>query len=138
MVAVVRFLANGLHGRVARLLGKATVPISDDGLAWIGRTTSSLAAENTDLLLSRSGFGYWCAAAVAVERIRGSLWIKGKLLVCWGAKARPGLLLGSPAWCRFAARRGCCCCCPDLQEGRRGCRLQVLQVEGQPQGADLD
>ena len=41
MVAVVRFLANGLHGGVAKTLGKVTVLVSGDGMAWIGRTTSS-------------------------------------------------------------------------------------------------
>ena len=51
-VVVVRFLANGLHGGVAKTLEKATVPISDDGLAWIGRTRCSLAAGG---LLRRSG-----------------------------------------------------------------------------------
>ena len=42
-VAVVSFLAIGLHGRVAKALGKVTVSVSDDGLTWIGRTRCSLA-----------------------------------------------------------------------------------------------
>jgi len=42
--AVVPLFAVGLHGRVAKVLEKATVPLSDDGLAWIGRTRCSLAA----------------------------------------------------------------------------------------------
>ena len=54
MVAVVRFLANGLHGGVAKTLEKVTVLVSGDGLAWIGRTRRSLAAGGADLLLSRS------------------------------------------------------------------------------------
>jgi len=40
-VAAVLFLANGLHGRVAKVLEKATVLVSDDGLAWIRRTACS-------------------------------------------------------------------------------------------------
>ena len=40
-VTVVLFLAVGLQGRVARVLEKATVPVSDDGLAWIRRTRCS-------------------------------------------------------------------------------------------------
>jgi len=40
-VAVVSFLAIGLHGRVAKTLEKVTVSVSDDGLAWIGRTRCS-------------------------------------------------------------------------------------------------
>ena len=40
-VAVVRFLAVGLHRTVARILGKATVSVSDDDLAWIRRTRCS-------------------------------------------------------------------------------------------------
>ena len=42
-VAVVSFLAIGLHGRVAKVLEKTTVSVSDDGLAWIRRTACSLA-----------------------------------------------------------------------------------------------
>jgi len=38
---VVSFLAIGLHGRVAKVLEKATVLVSDDGLAWIRRTGCS-------------------------------------------------------------------------------------------------
>jgi len=41
-VAVARFLAVGLQGRVAKVLEKATVPVSDDGLAWIRRGGRSL------------------------------------------------------------------------------------------------
>ena len=40
-VAVVPFLAIGLHGRVAKALEKATVLVSDDGLARIRRTHCS-------------------------------------------------------------------------------------------------
>jgi len=40
-VAVVSFLAIGLHGRMAKALEKVTVSVSDDGLAWIGRTRRS-------------------------------------------------------------------------------------------------
>jgi len=40
---------------VAKALEKVTVSVSDDGLAWIGRTRRSLAAGGADLLLSRSG-----------------------------------------------------------------------------------
>ena len=43
-VAVVSFLAIGLYGRVAKVLEKATVLVSDDGLAWIRRTACSLTA----------------------------------------------------------------------------------------------
>ena len=50
-VAVVPFLAIGLHGRVAKVLEKATVLVFDDGLAWIRRTRCSLAA-------------YWIWAAI--------------------------------------------------------------------------
>ena len=53
-VAVVSFLANGLHGGVAKTLEKVTVLVSGDGLAWIGRTTCSLAAYALNLgLLAR-------------------------------------------------------------------------------------
>ena len=52
-VAVVVMLpfAVGLHGRVARVLEKATVPVSNDGLEWIRRTRRSLAAGGPDLLI---------------------------------------------------------------------------------------
>ena len=53
VVAVVSFIAIGLHGRVARLLGKATVPISDDGLAWIGRTRCSPGEDEGGLDLTK-------------------------------------------------------------------------------------
>ena len=48
MVAVVLFLAVGLQGRVARVLEKATVPVSDDGPVWIG-------SEHHSLLVVESG-----------------------------------------------------------------------------------
>ena len=63
-VAVVPFLAIGLHGRVAKMLEKATVLVSDDGLAWIRRTACSLAA---------------CVRWI---------WICACYWICWGV--RPG------------------------------------------------
>ena len=51
-VAVVLFLAVGLQGRVARVLEKATVPVSDDGLAWIGSEHHSLLAVESGRVLN--------------------------------------------------------------------------------------
>ena len=72
-VAVVSFLAIGLHGRVAKVLEKATVLVSDDGLAWIRRTACSLAAGGADLLI-------WAA----IRCCGGELDLDGARLLCRG------------------------------------------------------
>ena len=64
MVAVVLFLANGLHGRVAKALGKVTVSVSDDGLAWIRRTGCS--PELAQIWIC-CRFGLFLAVVVAVR-----------------------------------------------------------------------
>ena len=61
-VAVVPLFAVGLHGKVARVLEKATVPVSSDGLAWIGRTRCSLAA-----VLLLSFLGCWSGSHQQIQ-----------------------------------------------------------------------
>ena len=61
---MVPFHAVGLHGRVAKVLKKATVPVSDDRLAWIRRTRCSLAACWIWAVLI-------CCCRIAVVRVMG-------------------------------------------------------------------
>jgi len=114
-VAVVSFLAIGLHGRVAKVLEKATVPISDDGLAWIGRTRRSLAAGGADLLI-------WAAESL-LEDATG----------CWllsGSAGELGWPVGGvteSSWRGSGARRRCC---TDLDKGLSPDLLLPLSAPG--------
>jgi len=90
----VRFLANGLHGGVAKTLEKVTVLVSDDGLAWIGRTRCSLAAVCADLgcrLLFCCG------------------WMVLDLLVCRTSPPAIGVQEGGPACCGCRGTAGELC-----------------------------
>ena len=101
-VAVVSFLAIRLHGRMAKALEKVTVPVSDDGLVWIGRTSCSLAAVCADLGCRR------CAVLLLAQIWTGAC--RGGGLLWPGLDCAPGkgALLGGLA---AAASSGCCCCC---------------------------
>ena len=112
-VAVVPLFAVGPHGRVAKVLEKATVLVSDDGLAWIRRTTCSLAAyaADLDLLVMIGAVSLLWSACCSVGSGAG---------LRWKEAAWPG----SGSAVRGKGGSGCCCCsvdcllvcCLDLQD----------------------
>ena len=123
VVAVVLFLAIGLHGRVAKALEKVTVSVSDNGLAWIRRTACSLAAGG---LLRRSGL---------LRISAGSGLSLAALLLDLDSVLRGG-------WTQQGGALAACC--PDLQEGSAGFGLDCAAVGVEEQiccrgrAADLD
>ena len=144
-VAVVLPFAVGLHGRVARVLEKATVPVPDDGLEWIRRTRRSLAAGGADLLIwavavgmppmgtrlvvaaCRTGSRWWAVSASLLlaggwrAPVHALVWGSDGLDSAHGAVVLALVLLAGSGWVQICRERGDCChACPADLKAQQG------------------
>ena len=108
-VAVAPLFAVGLYRTVARVLEKATVLVSDDGLAWIWRTACSLPVGSGLLIAVQIR----CCCACREERSAAETHAE----LAGEAKKARGLL---DAALPLLQKPGCCCssgcCCCSLQQ----------------------
>ena len=117
-VAVVSFLAIGLHGRVAKAMEKVTVSVSDDGLVWIRRTDCSLVACALDL-----NCRCCCCPDLDCCGTRLDLGASGCCQVLLLATVAADLAAG----CVVLGQQGIRCC-------RRGCSSRAGSLQGRPAG----
>ena len=111
--------AVGQHGRVARVLEKATVPVSNDDLAWIRRTHCSLPVLGPDCVQ------IWDAAVWTVVAAAVGVAGRAKEGTAW-----PGLAAGAWGWCSAVVEElGHWLMMAGLDSTRKRCWTGLLRVQ---------